>query len=175
MIVTFCGHSEVPDREAVRGWLMRRLRTADRGRGDRVLPGRLWRVRSPVRRRAARAEASACPHPPDTGDSLSQRRPVCGGLRRDGLSAAGIGAPAIRYFAQKRMDDSALRRARRLCHPRLGRGGQNAGLRAQKEKDHSRLRRMTHRMKEAGNAVIALPAPLFLHVHMAPQAVRTEE
>ena len=64
--------------------------------------------------------------------------------------------PAIRYFAQKRMDDSALRRACRLCHPRLGRGGQDAGVCAQKEKDHSRIRRMTLGEKQARRSSLCL-------------------
>ena len=63
-----------------------------------------------------------------------------------------------------------------VCHPRLGRGGQDAGVCTQKEKDHSHLRRMSHPLKEqqAARSPPCLLLFFSLYVHIAPQTVRTE-
>ena len=176
LIVTFCGHSEVPDREQVRGWLTDVCeRLIEDGAAEFYLGGygafdRLCAdVLHGLKRRHAHIRLIlVLPY-------LNGAMPAEGYDETVYPPLESV-PPAIRYFAQKRMDDSALRRAHRLCHPRLGRGGQDAGVCTQKEKDHSHLRRMSHPLKEqqAARSPPCLLLFFSLYVHIAPQTVRTE-
>ena len=117
LIVTFCGHSEVPDREQVRGWLTDVCeRLIEDGAAEFYLGGygafdRLCAdVLHGLKRRHAHIRLIlVLPY-------LNGAMPAEGYDETVYPPLESV-PPAIRYFAQKRMDGSAQRRNCCVCPP----------------------------------------------------------
>ena len=154
LIVTFCGHSEVPDREQVCGWLTDVCeRLIEGGATEFYLGGygAFDRLCAAVLQERRRRYAHI---------RLILVLPYLNGA----LSAEGYDETVYPPLESVPRRYAILRRNEWMIQ------------RCDVLKDHSRLRRMTHPLKEQQAARSPLCLLLFfsLYVHMAPQTVRTE-